>query len=78
MASEKKFTQMTPVCTDQGIVLYALDGAGRVWKLVDGQDSWIGLPFGRREEEAPKLKWTSTSRRPMEWLVEPAAQVLSR
>jgi hypothetical protein len=78
MPSEKKFTQITPVCTGQGVVLYALDGAGRVWKLVDGQDSWIGLPFGRREEDAPRLRWTSTSRRPIEWLVEPGAEALNR
>lgn len=78
MASEKKFTQITPVCTNQGIILFALDGAGRVWKLVDGQDSWIGLPSGRREDEAQKLRWTSTSRRPIEWLVQPPAQALNR
>ena len=78
MASEKKFTQITPVSTNQGIVLYALDGAGRVWKLADGQERWTGLPSGRQEEEVPKLRWTSTARRPIESLVEPLAQILHR
>ncbi len=78
MANEKKFTQITPVYTNQGVVVYALDGAGRVWKLMEGQDAWIGLPFGRREDESPRPRWTSTSRRPIESLVEPPAQVRSR
>ncbi|MGH7390455.1 MAG: hypothetical protein ACREM3_13505 [Candidatus Rokuibacteriota bacterium] len=71
MASVRKFTQITPVSTNEGIVLYALDGNGRAWKLVEGQDHWIGLPFVRQEEEAPKPRWTSTTRRPIEWLAEP-------
>jgi hypothetical protein len=70
MANEKKFTQISPLWTDRGVVLFALDGIGRVWKLVEGQDHWERMPFSRLEEsdETVKGRWTSTSRRPMEWL----------
>jgi len=78
MASEKKFTQITSVSTSEGIVLFALDGAGRAWKLSEGEDRWVRLPFAR-QEEAARSRWTSTARRPLEWLADsPLAEIVPR
>jgi len=78
MASARRFTQITTIATEEGVVLYALDGVGRVWKHVDGQDCWVGLPGRRHDEAAPRPRWTSTARRPIDSLAEPPMEWLGR
>jgi hypothetical protein len=67
---DRKFIQICPVVVGGRIVIYGLDGVGRVWRMVDGEEGWSQLPFRRQDEpeEAARSRWTSTSRRPLNWL----------
>jgi hypothetical protein len=67
---DRKFIQICTVVVDGRVVIYGLDGVGRVWRMVDGEDGWSQLPFRRQgePEEAARSRWTSTSRRPLNWL----------
>ena len=47
---DRKFIQISTVVVNGRVVIYGLDGVGRVWKMVDGEESWAQLPFRRQGE----------------------------
>lgn len=44
-----KFVQIQVVPLFAGPGIYALDGAGRVWRYYEAEKEWVAVPMDRKE-----------------------------